>query len=47
MEVDQIKPYVTEDQKEQMRENIAVQKALDLIVRAVQVSARIVIKVSY
>ena len=31
MEVDQIKPYVTEDQKEQMRENIAVQKALDLM----------------
>ena len=34
MEVDQIKPYVTEDQKEQMRGNIAVQKALDLIYEA-------------
>ena len=31
MEVDQIKSFITEEQKEQMRENIAVQKALDLL----------------
>lgn len=31
MEKEDLLPYVTEDQKEQMKENIAVQKALDLI----------------